>query len=260
MSAAILAGIRKSAAQTAAKDAAAASAKAAAKQSLKSATEAASKEAARTASASVARAASESAAKGALQDAGKETASTLSSKAVKYAAAGVLAAGAGAVVITQYNKANGSKYQIQSIKQTSSGLITITYSPGQKINAKGDTLTLASTDCTPSLDGTVSVSSVPSLTSVIVPGTISGVGTKGTITLNTTFESQMNNDLSSASSSVGSAAGTVVGSTTSGLVGGLASSLGLSSLGSSSTSILVICIVLLVCSSVAAAAFMFLKK
>lgn len=206
------------AAKIAAKDAAAEAAEGAAKDAAKTAAKQAAENAAKTSA--------QAAARNAVSTAGKETASTLASKSAKYVAAGVVAAGAAAYIATQYNKKNGSKYDITAIKSTTGGVI-ITYSPGEKFNKAGDTLTISSTDCTPSLDGTVGIVSTPSLTTVVVNGSITTEGTKGQLVLNTTFESQMDESLASAGSTVGGAAGAAAGGVAGGVGSGLASGLGL---------------------------------
>lgn len=218
----------KLAAKDAGKEAAEAAVKQAVKDSGKEAIELAAKDAAKGAAVNTAQTAAKTAAKDSVTVAGKETAQSIAAKSAKYVAAGVVVAGGAAYIATQTSKLNGSKYTIQSIAPaSSSGGLLITYSPGQKFNSSGDTLTLSATNCVPPIDGTTAITSTPSLTSVVVPGTVTSKGTQGQITLNTTFESQMDNDLSGAGKAAGGAVGGAASGVVGGVVGGVASGLGL---------------------------------
>lgn len=195
----------------------------AAKDSAESAAQASAQVAAKTAAKNAAKQAAEQAAKAAVKDAGKETVTSVAQKSAKYVAVGAVTAAGAAYLATKTNQLNGSKYNITNIQTVAAGT-QISYSPGQTFNPSGDTVTVANTNCTPPIDGSYSILSAPNLTTVVITAPITATGNTGSLTLNTTFESQLDESVSGAAKSVGG----VTGSATGGLLSGITGSLGLS--------------------------------
>lgn len=163
--------------------------------------------------------------------AGTETTQSAFQKSLKWAAdhptlvAG--AAGAGgimAVTLKRFAQRNNKALAIKSIARYAQGEgVVIRFEPAEVITSN-DAVDIQGTDCLPSLDGRWEVKKQLAPDSVLIDveplrGTLTRNGTKGTLVLHTTFESQLANTLKDTTSIAG---GAVAGS-----LGGLFEGLGI---------------------------------
>ena len=264
--------ITKQAAEGAAKATAEKAAKEAAQKAAKEAIEKAAKETAEKVTKEGAEKATKEGAEKVTKEAGKQTAASVAKKAA--IAAAVIGVGGylAGTALAEYNRKNGRKFKIKSIKDSSSPLDTsykaiIIFDEPEKITTT-DQVSFTETDSIPSLDNTGqrTITKIISSTQIEVScdEKITTAGTKGSMTLYTTYESQLAQQVKGAGETVGGAAGALgagvgaaaggvaggAGAAAGGLFGGIFKGLGLS--GNNLIIAIIICFVCSICSSIAA--------
>ena len=162
----------------------------------------------------------------ATQQAGKQSTAAV---AQKVAIAGATL-GVGAYVaysaLSDYLWKNGQRFQIVSIVDSTPFLgkeyrATITLDHGEKI-ATTDKVDITESDCQPQLIGEQTIVRIISDTEIEISCTskITTPATMGSLTLLTTYESQLSQTISNGASSVGKAAGSLAGSVVGGVMDG----------------------------------------
>jgi hypothetical protein len=148
----------------------------------------------------------------AVKEAGKQTPTQILTKKNLVTATGLaLSITAAAVATDTYFKLNNKKYNVISIddKSTSSNILTqITIQAGDKFTTN-DKVKLENTNCIPSIQGEFNIEKVISQDVFIIktPYKVTTKGTNGTLTLYTTFESQLAQALKDTTGAIGSTVG-----------------------------------------------------
>ena len=187
---AALAASRESA-QAGAREAAQAGARESAQAGARESAQAGARESAQVA----AREGAQFAARETVQQAGKQTTSSVYKKAA--IAAGL--AGIGYLAwdaYDDYNRKNGKKFKIISIKKSGNNLVIIELSEGEEISIN-DKVSITNTNCDPKLEGEYFINKVISQKTLEIQTSfnLQTEGNQGDLTLLTTFESQLAQNL-----------------------------------------------------------------
>ena len=105
-------------------------------------------------------------------------------------AGGITAGVIAAIAYARWKAKNGKTFNIVKIENDTDG-VRIVLAEGEHIDTD-DWVDIAESNSTPSVDGTsLSILKVPSLVSIVISGHVTTEGSVGTLTLHTSFESQL---------------------------------------------------------------------